>query len=195
MLPISRMRQGVVEALTATFATSVQTRRSRRLVCTWLRDLPGWDQTVQIEAVRGGCGPRALEQVRAEDRRARQNPEIVARRIADEGVGVVGGEVDDPVVAPHGRNEREPGRSEAHLELRIRSGRCGFARGAFRPDRRAISTLALVDDRDSSIRSPDVLGGDVRRARLLESVGVARHFVPGASVALEIECWHGPHRA
>src|SRR6185312_6949871 len=78
-------------------------------------------KTIEIEAVgsRGRAG--GLGTLGIETWRAREDPQVVTVRRADNGPRVVVAQTDDPVVAPDGGNEGQPRRCEAHLQSRERS--------------------------------------------------------------------------
>src|SRR5512134_4134884 len=102
------------------------------------------NQTLDIESIRAGDAARRRGALLVEARRAREDPQILAVRRSDDRPRIVLRQADDPVVAPNEREERQPGRREAHLqpgERAIVDDPCDPAR--LDP---AIAGAALVDD-------------------------------------------------
>src|SRR5690606_1421147 len=166
-------------------------RGSRRVDgATRLRRL---DERIYVEAI----GPRRLDSgvvaLGVKCRRSREDPEVLPVRRSDGCPRIVVGQSEDPVVAPHEREEREEPRSEAHFQLRERLG-VDNARDALRLGHLSVFGPAAVRDVDAAILAQRVAGANVASTVALETVGKARNLEPVAKITLEIDGLDGADR-
>ncbi len=118
---------------------------------------------------------------------ARENPEVVAARVADDRVAVVVGEVDDPIVAPEGTKE-------AHFKLCI----CMAIDHSSAPERRLFLAVepifpTAIEHIDFAIIAKRV-GRRSSGAALLKALWKVGDFKPRSKVPRQVDMRHRRER-
>jgi len=129
----------------------------------------GLNQTLDIESIRASDAARCRRALVVEARRPREDPQILAVRRSDDRPRIVLREADDPVVAPDEREERQPGRREAHLQPSERA----IIDDPCDPTRlnSAIVGAALVEDVEPAVGPAGIAGAHIADALSLKPIG------------------------
>lgn len=149
--------------------------------------LVGLDELRRVEALDLDPSDDLVVKRRVHFRRPGQDPEVFPARVADDRVGVVFGQVDDPVISPERPEELDP-----ELGVAASLDDEGLA---FRAADLAVGTAfpACIDDPDVSLVYHLIFG---RRAvtALLELLRESGDFEPFSHVPAKVDLVDGPDR-